>query len=110
EHYIPSPKDFIEALKKEVTETEKTFVINLSGLHYHIEKRSEYIFGNPKKLKAELERIGTHYEDEIKKLKDELATIENLDKLFSKEFSYSEEHLNAYLNRNEIQSFNEDSK
>lgn len=108
-NYIPSPKDFIEALKKEIAETEKTFVINLSGLHYHIDKRTEYIFGNPKKLKAEIERIGTHYEEEISKLNDELRTIENLEKLFSNGFSYSEEHLNAYLNRNEIQNFTEDA-
>lgn len=109
ESYIPSPRDFIEALKEEVTETDKTFVINLAGLHYHIPKRENYIFGNPKKLKAELERIGTHYQEEIKKLNDELKTIEILDKLFSNEFSYSEEHLNAFSNRNEIHNFTEDS-
>lgn len=109
-NYIPSPKDFIEALKKEVSETEKTFVINLSGLHYHIDKRTEYIFGNPKKLKAEIERIGNHYQEAIKELNQEKTTIENLDKLFSNDFSYSEEHLNSFLNRNEIQNFTEDSK
>ncbi|NOU19711.1 MAG: hypothetical protein HOO91_19310 [Bacteroidales bacterium] len=108
-HYIPSPKEFIEALNKEVVEIEATFVINLSGLHYHIQKRENYIFGNPKKLKGELERIGYHYQEEIDKLNQELKTIENLDTLFSKEFSYSEEHLNAYLYRNDIQNFIEDT-
>lgn len=108
-NYIPSPKDFIEALKKEIAETEKTFVINLSGLHYHIDKRTEYIFGNPKKLKAEIEKIGNHYQDTIDELNKEKTTIENLDKLFSQDFSYSEEHLNAYLSRNEIQNFVEDA-
>ena len=109
ENYIPSPKDFVEALKKEVAETENTFVINISGLHYHIPKRDNYIFGNPKKLKSELDRIGTHYQEEIRKLNEELKAIETLDKLFSNEFSYSEEHLNAYLKRNDIQSFIEDA-
>jgi len=108
ENYIPSPKEFIEPLKKEVKATETDFIINLSGLHYHISKRTDYIFGDPKKLKAELEKIGTNYQEEIKKLKVELATIKNLDKLFSNDFSYSEEHLNAYLNKNEIESFVED--
>ena len=109
ENYIPSPKEFVEALKKEVKETENTFVINLSGLHYHVQKRKDYIFGNPKKLKAEIERIGSHYQEEINKLNQELKTIEKLEKLSSNEFSYSEEHLNAYLNRTEIKSFNEDA-
>lgn len=109
EHYIPSPKDFIEALKNEVAETESTFVINLSGLHFHIRKRPSYIFENPKQLKSEIERIGTHYQGEIDKLNQELKTIESLDNLFSNELSFSEEHLNAYLNRKEIQSFIEDS-
>ncbi|MDY0388554.1 MAG: hypothetical protein RBT65_15810 [Methanolobus sp.] len=109
EHYIPSPKDFIEALKNEVAETENTFVINLSGLHFHIKKRPSYIFENPKQLKSEIERIGTHYQGEIDKLNQELKTIESLDNLFSKELSFSEEHLNAYLNRKEIQNFIEDS-
>jgi hypothetical protein len=109
ENYIPSPKDFVEALKKEVKETANTYVINLSGLHYHIEKRENYIFGNPKKLKAEIERIGSHYQEEINKLKEEKTTIEKLDKIFSNEFSFSEEHLNAYLNRTEIHNFHEDT-
>lgn len=109
EHYIPAPKEFIEALKNEIKETEKTFVVNLSGLHYHIPKRKDYIFGEPKKLKAEIERIGSDYQSEINKLNEELKTIENLDKLFSSEFSYSKEHLNAYLNKAEIQNYVEDA-
>lgn len=109
EHYIPNPKEFIEALKKEVKETENTFVINLSGLHYHVAKRKDYIFGNPQKLKAEIERIGSDYQEEINKLVQEKITIENLDKLISNEFSYSEEHLNAYLSKTEIQNFLEDA-
>ena len=109
EHYIPSPKNFIEALKNEVAETENTFVINLSGLHFHIKKRPSYIFENPKQLKSEIERIGTHYQAGIDKLNQELKTIESLDNIFSKELSFSEEHLNAYLNGKEIQSFVEDS-
>lgn len=109
ENYIPIPKEFIEALKNEIKETENTFVINLSGLHYHIIKRKDYIFGEPKKLKAEIERIGSHYQTEINKLEQEKITIEKLENLFSNEFSYSEEHLNAYLNRVEIQNFEEDT-
>lgn len=109
EHYIPFPKDFIEALKTEVTETKKNFVINLSGLHYQIPKRKDYIFGNPKELKAEIKRIGSHYQEEINDLDKEWNTIENLDKLFSNEFSYSEEHLHAYLNKTKIQNFVEDA-
>lgn len=108
ENYIPSPNEFIEALKKEVTETKTTFVINLSGLYYHIRKRNDYIFGDPKKLKAEVKRIGNRYQEEIDKLNKEVQTIDKLDKLFSKDFSYSEDHLNAYLNRNEIQNVSED--
>ena len=106
--YIPSPKDFIEALNNEVEDTEDTFVINLSGLHLHIEKRPSYIFENPKQLKSEVERVGSHYQEEIDKLNQELKTIENLDNLLFNELSFSEEHLTAYLNRNEIQSFIED--
>ncbi len=109
EHYIPFPKDFIEALKTEVTETENNFVINLSGLHYQIPKRKDYIFGNPKELKAEIERIGSHYQEEINGLYKERNMIENLDKLFSNEFSYSEEHLNAYLDNTKTQNFVEDA-
>jgi|GEM_PF-2873771 len=107
-NYIPSPKDFIDALKKEVRETANTFVINLSGLHYHVDKREDYIFGNPQKLKTEIEKIGTRYQEEINRLNQESKTIKNLDKLFSNEFSYSEEHLNAYLKKAEIQIFIED--
>jgi hypothetical protein len=110
ENYIPSPKDFIEALRTDVKETEKNYVINLSGLHYQIQKRHSYIFSNPKELKAEIQRIGSQYELEIENLAEELRTIENLDKLFSKEFSYSEEHLNAYLNKTKIQNYDEDDR
>jgi DNA repair protein SbcC/Rad50 len=108
ENYIPSPKEFIEAFKNEVIETETSFVIDLSGYHYHIPKRKDYIFGNPEKLKAEIERIGNNYQDEINKLKKEVQTINRLEELFSNDFSYSEDHLNAYLNRNEIRTFSED--
>ncbi len=108
ENYIPSPKDFIEALTTQVTENDKNFVINLSGLHYQIQKRKDYIFGNPKELRAEIRRIGSHYQEEINNLKKELRTIENLDKLFSNEFSYSDEHLKAYLHKTKIQNFEED--
>lgn len=107
EHYIPKPKEFVDSLKK-VRKTEKGFVIDLSGLHYHIPKRENYIFGNPKKLKSEIERIGNNYQDEMNKLASELERIENLDKLFSSDFTYSEDHLNAYTNRNAIKSAIED--
>ncbi|MGB5944147.1 MAG: hypothetical protein WBG71_14780 [Leeuwenhoekiella sp.] len=108
ENYIPSPKDFIEALRTEVKETEKNYVINLSGLHYQIPKRPNYIFTNPKELKAEIQRIGSDYQEELNNLNKELRTIKNLDILFSNEFTYSEEHLNAYLDKTKIQNFVED--
>jgi hypothetical protein len=38
DNYIPEPEKFIEALKNEVRKTDTGFVINLSGLHYHIAK------------------------------------------------------------------------
>lgn len=108
-NYIPSPRAFIDALNNEVGETENSFILNFSGLHYHIAKRKDYVFGNPKKLKAEIERIGHHYQEEIDKLNLELKTIESLDKLFGGDFTYSEEHLNAYLIRNELEMFVEDA-
>ncbi|OFY85374.1 MAG: hypothetical protein A3F72_03665 [Bacteroidetes bacterium RIFCSPLOWO2_12_FULL_35_15] len=107
EHYIPNPKEFINSLSN-IQSIETGFIINLSGLHYHIPKRETYIFGNPKKLKAEIERIGADYQKEIDKLNKELETIEKLDKLFSHQFSFSEEHLNAYKNKDEIQRVSED--
>jgi exonuclease SbcC len=107
EDYIPKPKEFIDSLN-EVKQTDLGFVINLSGLHYHIPKRENYIFGNPKKLKAEIERIGKNYQDEIDKLNAELTTIEKLDKLFSSDFTYSEDHLNAYRIKEEIGRVTED--
>lgn len=108
ENYIPKPKEFVDSLN-EVKQTDTGFVINLSGLHHHIPKRENYIFGNPKKLKAEIERIGKNYQSEIDKLNAELVTIEKLDKLFSPEFTYSEDHLNAYKSKNEIGNIIEDA-
>jgi DNA repair protein SbcC/Rad50 len=105
DHYIPEPKGFIESLKNEVRKTETGFIINLSGLHYHIPQRENYVFGNPEKLKNEIVRIGNNYQLEVNKLKLELKTIEDLDKLFSEEINYSEEHLMAYLNQEELYSF-----
>ncbi len=107
-NYIPEPKKFIDAIKNDVRKTEKGFAINLSGLYYHIDKRPFYIFGNPKKLKTEVERIGKNYQNEIDKLSIELNTINQLDNLFLSGLNYSEEHLSAYLEAEIIQSFVED--
>lgn len=106
--YIPEPEKFIEALKNEVRKTDSGFVINLSGLHYHIAKRENYIFGNPKKLKAEIEKIGNDFQAALTNLQKEIDKIDNLEKLFS-EFNFSQEHLTAYLNREDLKSFISDS-
>ena len=108
QNYIPKPKEFTEALKSEVTPNENEFIINLSGLHYHIAKRPFYIFGNPEKLKKEVEKVGKNYQIEIDKLNEELKTISQLDSLFTSDLNFSEEHLAAYLDSENIQSFVED--
>lgn len=108
DNYIPEPETFIEALKKEVRTTDTGFVVNISGLHYHIPKRESYIFGNPKKLKAEIEKIGNDFQAALTNLQKEIDKIDKLEKLFS-EFNYSQEHLTAYLNRDDLKSFVSDS-
>lgn len=108
DNYIPEPEKFIEALKNEVRKTDAGFVINLSGLHYHIAKRENYIFGNPKKLKTEIEKIGNDFQAALTNLQREIDKIDKLEKLFS-EFNYSQEHLTAYLNREDLKSFISDS-
>lgn len=102
ENYIPEPSEFIEALKQ-VKETKTGFVINLSGLHYHIAKRPNYIFAEPDELEKEIKRIGKDYQTEINKLQSQLDKIEKLQEELIQTFKYSEEHLSAYLNREEIQ-------
>jgi DNA repair protein SbcC/Rad50 len=102
EHFIPEPNEFIEALKQ-VHETEASFVINLSGLHYQIKKRPNYIFGEPDELEKEIKRIGKDYQTEINKLQGQLDTIEKLQQELIQTFKYSEEYLSAYLNREAIQ-------
>lgn len=104
EHYIPEPDKFIKALQKEVRKTDTGFIINLSGLYYHIKSRESYIFGNPQKIKAELEKIGKDFQTTLNNHQIEINKINNLEKLFS-EFNYSQEHLTAYLNKDNIQDF-----
>jgi|JI6StandDraft_1071083.scaffolds.fasta_scaffold07729_3 exonuclease SbcC len=101
--YIPEPKEFIESLTK-AKETEKHFVINLSGVHYYITKRPNYIFNNPDKLQQEINRIGKDYQNKIDTLQAQLDKIENLQKELIQSFKYSEEHLTAYQNRETIQA------
>jgi hypothetical protein len=108
EPFIPEPNEFIEALKQ-VNETKTGFVINLSGLHYHIEKRPNYIFGEPDELEKEIKRIGNDYQTEINKLQAQLVKIEKLQQELIQTFKYSEEHLSAYLNREEIQTYKTDN-
>jgi len=103
ENYIPEPNEFIEALEQ-VKETKTGYVINLSGLHYHIAKRPNYIFGEPDELEKEIKRIGKDYKMEINKLQRQLDTIEKLQQELIQTFKYSEEHLSAYLDRGEIQA------
>jgi exonuclease SbcC len=103
ENYILDPKLFLENFKNG-EKTANGFVINLSGLHYHINSRQNYIFSDTKKLKLELEKIGNDYNEAIKKLENQLAEIGKYDLLTDK-FKYSEEHLLAYKNREEINQF-----
>ena len=105
--YIPEPKKFIESLIK-AKETEKDFVINLSGVHYYIAKRPNYIFTNPDKLQQEINRIGKDYQKKIDELQAQLHKIENLQKELVQSFKYSEEHLAAYKNRETIQAHKQD--
>jgi len=105
--YIPEPKEFIESLSK-AKETEKDFVINLSGVHYYIAKRPNYIFNNPDKLQQEINRIGKDYQKKIDELQAQLNKIENLQKELIQSFKYSEEHLAAYQNRETIQAHKQD--
>lgn len=102
-NYIPEPKEFIESLKQ-VKETEKDFVVNLSGLHFHIAKRPYYIFNNPNELQQEIKRIGKDYQKKIDGLQEQLDKIETLQKELIQSFKYSEEHLAAYQNREAIQA------
>lgn len=103
ENYILDPKLFLENFKNE-EKTTNGFVVNLSGLHYHIKSRPNYIFNDAKKLKLELENIGNDYNEAIKKLEAQLTQIDKLD-LLTDVFKYSEEHLLAYKNREEINQF-----
>lgn len=105
--YIPEPKEFIESLSK-AKETEKDFVINLSGVHHYIAKRPNYIFNNPDKLQQEINRIGKDYQSKINELQAQLDKIENLQKELIQSFKYSEEHLAAYQNRETIQAHKQD--
>jgi len=107
ENYILDPKLFLENFKNG-EKTQNGFVVNLSGLHYHIEKRNNYIFYDTQKLKIELKQIGNNYNEAIKKLEIQLTEIEKFDLLTDK-FKYSEEHLLAYKNREEINHFTIDS-
>ena len=103
-NYIPEPDQFIKGLTTEVQKTDFGFIINLSGLHYHIPKRENYIFTNPKKIKDEIEKIGNDFQSSMILLQDEIDKINNLEKLFTG-FNYSQEYLNAYLNKDKITSF-----
>lgn len=105
--YIPEPKEFIESLSK-AKETEKDFVINLSGVYSYIAKRPNYIFNNPDKLQEEINRIGKDYQKKIDELQAKLNKIENLQKELIQSFKYSEEHLAAYQNRERIQAHKQD--
>jgi len=107
QNYIPEPKDFIESLK-DVKETETDFIINLSGLYYHVAKRPYYIFKNPDELQKEINRIGQNYQKEIDSIEEQLNKIESLQKELIQSFKYSEEHLSAYLNREVIQLHKDD--
>jgi exonuclease SbcC len=104
ENYIPDPKKFIEALKQPIAENKSGYVIDLSGLYYHIPKRKNFIFTDPKKLKAEVEKIGNNFKLVISNLESEITKIDTLEKLFTV-FDYSQEYLSAYKNRDEINSF-----
>jgi len=108
ENFIPEPNEFIESFKN-AKETETGFVINLSGLHYHIEKREEYIFSEPDELQKEIKRIGKDYQKEIDKLNSELDKIADLQSELIQLFKYSEEHLAAFLNREKIQAHKADN-
>lgn len=107
-NYIPKPQDFVSQLKK-VDESNDFFVIDLNGIHYHIEKRPEYIFSNPKELRRKIHEIGQGFEQRVKTLNEELSTITRLEILFNQPLSYSEEHLSAYLNKDTIETFERDS-
>ena len=103
-NYIPEPEDFIESLK-EVEETESDFVINLSGLYYHIAKRPNYIFANPDALQEEVMRIGKDFQKKINGLQEQFGKIENLQKELIQSFKFSGEHFQAYRQRQDILSY-----
>lgn len=103
ENYILEPKLFLENFKKG-EKTTNGFIVNLSGLHYHIKGRTNYIFNDTKKLKEDLGKIGNNYNEAIKTLETQLNEIAKFDLLTDK-FKYSEEHLLAYKNREEINQF-----
>ena len=103
ENYILHPKQFLENFKNG-DKSPTGFVVNLSGLHYHIKSRPNYIFSDTKKLKLELENIGNNYNEAIKRLETLLTEISKFD-LLTDTFKYSEEHLLAYEKREEINQF-----
>lgn len=103
ENYILDPKGFLENFK-DGEKNANGFVVNLSGLHYHIKGRTNYIFKDTEKLKEDLENIGNDYNEAIKKLENQLAEICKFDLLTDK-FKYSEEHLLSYNNKEEINQF-----
>ncbi|MBA4058726.1 MAG: hypothetical protein C0490_28675, partial [Marivirga sp.] len=107
-NYIPKPEEFVNSLNK-IGENPDFFVIDLGGVHYHIEKRPEYIFSTPKQLRSKIEEIGQGFGKRIEELKRHLSTIEKLEQLFSTTLQYSEGHLTAYLNKDLIESFERDA-
>ena len=107
ENYILDPKLFLENFKNG-EKTANGFVISLSGLYFHIKSRPNYIFNDTKKLKLELEKIGNDYNEAIKKLEIQLYEIGRFDLLIDN-FKYSEEHLLAHNNQEEINQFVIDS-
>lgn len=105
-NYILDPHNFILNLIS-ASEDENEFVLNLSGLHYHIKKRSEYVLSDLTTLKIQLEKIGSDFDAKIESLKIQLNEITKWDCLLN-ELNYSEEHLEAYLSKEEITSYKYD--
>lgn len=103
-NYIPDPELFINSLKKEIKETDNTFIIDLAGIHYHIPKRNEYIFSSPETLKLELDKIGEDYKRRLDALNKELLAINSLTKMV-KDLNYSEDFVQAYKSRDYDLSF-----